>query len=161
MNDDERETFALTVLRELRRWPGVQIVPHGNPLAPGEEDGVEFRLNGRQIGHVHLDCRVHLSLTRALKQMVVEQGLAQGLELAGTAGWTGYQAERTDDARRAIWLLRLNYVRLRRQRLSPEAASDSSLVREHERALAEVSPSLATAVRQTRARAPRPMPPLV
>lgn len=160
MNDDEREAFALTVMRELRRWPGVQILPHGNPLAPGEEDGAEFRLNGRQIGHVHLDCTVHLSLTRALKQMVIEQGFAQELELAGTAGWAGYQAERTDDARRAIWLLRLNYVRLRRQRMSPEAAADSPLVREHERALAEISPSLATALRQTRARAPRPLPPL-
>jgi hypothetical protein len=160
MNGTEREAFALSVMREVRRWPGVQIRPHLNPLADDEEDGVEFRLYGRQIGHVHPDCSVHVSLTRALKQMVLEQGLAESLERAGSAGWAAFQAERTEDAARAVWLLRLNYVRLRRQRMSPSAAASSELVREHERALDELSPSVTTVLRRTQARAPRPLPEL-
>ena len=161
MNGTDREVFALTVMKEVRRWPGVQIRPHVNPLA-GEDgdDGVEFRLFGRQIGHVHPDCSVHLSLTRALKQMVVEQGLAQPLDQAGSAGWAGFQAERTEDIARAIWLLRLNYVRLRRQRMSPDAAASSELLREHERALGDLSESISTVLQRTQARAPRPLPPL-
>jgi hypothetical protein len=162
MNGTEREAFALSVMREVRRWPGVQIRPHVNPLAgDGDpDDGVEFRLFGRQIGHVHPDCSVHVSLTRALKQTVIEQGLAYPLEQAGSAGWAAFQAERAEDAARAVWLLRLNYVRLRRQRMSPAAAAGSELLREHERALGELSPTLTTVLRKTQARAPRPLPPL-
>jgi hypothetical protein len=160
MNGAEREAFALNVMKEVRRWPGVQVREHINPLAAEDgDDGVEFRLYGRQIGHVHHDCSVHLSLTKALKQMVIEQGLAEPLELAGSAGWAAYQAERPQDAVRAIWLLRLNYVRLRRQRMSPDAAARSDVLREHERAL-ELTPSMSTVLQRTRARAPRPLPPL-
>jgi hypothetical protein len=160
MNGAEREAFALNVMKEIRRWPGVEVREHINPLADEDGgDGVEFRLFGRQIGHVHHDCSVHLSLTRALKQMVIEQELAQPLERAGSAGWAAFQAERPDDAARAIWLLRLNYVRLRRQRMSPAAAASSELLREHERAL-ELSPSMSTVLRRTQARAPRPLPPI-
>jgi hypothetical protein len=160
MNGDERESFALSVMKEVRHWPSVQILPHVNPFSEDGDDGVEFTLYGRQIGHVHHDCSVHLSLTKALKQMVIEQGLAQPLEQAGTASWAAYLPERVEDAQRAIWLLRLNYVRLRRQRMSPDAAARSPLLREHERALGQLSPSLATALERTQARAPRPLPPL-
>jgi hypothetical protein len=160
MKGTEREDFALRVMKEVRRWPGVQIRPHVNPLAGGEDDGVEFRLFGRQIGHVHHDCAVHLSLTRALKQMVIEQGLEVPLEQAGSAGWVAFTPELTDDAQRVIWLLRLNYVRLRRQRLSPDAAAASELLREHEGALGELSPSITTVLHRTQARAPRPLPPV-
>ena len=161
MNGAEREAFALNVMKEVRRWPGVQIREHVNPLAAEDgDDGVEFRLYGRQIGHVHPDCSVHVSLTKALKQMVIDQGLAQSLELAGSAAWAAYQAERTEDAARAIWLLRLNYVRLRRQRMSPEAAAMSESLLEHERALGELTPSMSTVLHRTQARAPRPLPPL-
>ena len=61
---------------------------------------------------------------------------------------------------RVIWLLRLNYVRLRRQHMSPAAAASSELLRQHEEALGQLSPSLATALERTQARAPRPLPPL-
>ena len=53
MNGAEREAFALSVMKEVRRWPGVQVRQHINPLASEDgDDGVEFRLFGRQIGHV-------------------------------------------------------------------------------------------------------------
>jgi hypothetical protein len=155
MNGEEREAFALQVMKEVRRWPGVEMRPHANPLAEDSEDGVEFRLYGRQIGHIHHDCAVHLSLTRALKEMVLEQSLAVPLVQAGSAGWVAFIPEVLEDAQRVIWLLRLNYVRLRRQRLSPDAAAASELLREHEVALGELTPSMASVLRRTRARAPR------
>jgi hypothetical protein len=72
-----------------------------------------------------------------------------------------YNPMSAEDARRAVWLLRLNYVRLRRQRLTPLAASSSPLLREHEEALASVSPNVARVVQRTQARRkPRPLPSL-
>ena len=160
MNGNDREAFALRVMKEVRRWPGVEIRPHLDPLAEDPDDGVEFRLYGRQIGHIHHDCSVHLSLTRALKQSVIDQGLALALEQAGSPGWVAFAPEILADAQRAIWLLRLNYVRLRRQRMSPDAAAASALLREHEVALGELTPSMATVLQRTQARAPRPLPPV-
>ena len=158
LSSDDRERFALSVMEEVRRWPGVELRAHASPTTPGEADGVEFRLYGRQIGHVHGDCSVHLSLTKALKASVVKEELAQPLDLAPSSGWATFTPMSASDAERAIWLLRLNYVRLRRQRLSPSAASASELLREHEAALGAISPTAVRLLQRTQARKPRPIP---
>jgi hypothetical protein len=158
---DDRERFATIVMQEVRRWPGVELRAHASPTTPGETDGIEFRLYGRQIGHVHGDCSVHLALTKALKASVVGEQLAQPLDFAPTSGWATFTPMTADDAQRAIWLLRLNYVRLRRQRLTPLAASSSALLREHEAALGAISPTAVKLLQRTQARSkPRPFPTL-
>lgn len=128
LTDSEREDFALKVMEEVRRWPGVDMRPHPSPSDADGSDGVEFLLNGRQIGHVHSDCGVHLVLTKALKTSVINEKLAEPLAVAPTSGWAMFNPTCVGDADHAIWLLRVNYVRLRRQRLTPLAATSSELV---------------------------------
>ena len=157
----EGERFALRVMEEVRRWPGVEMRPHASATNPGDDDGIEFRLNGRQIGHVHQDCSLHLPLTKALKESVVREQLAEPLAFAPNSGWVSFDAFSLDAADRAIWLLRLNYVRLRRQRLTPHAAATSELLQLHEAALGEVSPDVTKVLRSTQVRSrPRPLPSL-
>lgn len=161
LNADEREAFALQVMEEVRRWTGVEMRPHASPHESGSSDGVEFRLNGRQIGHVHGDCGVHLSLTKALKASVIRENLAEALALAPNSAWVMFNPIRLEDAIHAIWLLRLNYVRLRRQRLTPLAAASSALVQKHEAALGAVSSSVSALLQKTQMRSkPRPLPSL-
>ena len=161
LSSDDREQFATSVIEEVRRWPGVELRAHASPITPGEADGIEFRLYGRQIGHVHGDCSVHPALTKALKASVVGEHLAEPLEVAPASGWTTFVPTAAGDSQRAIWLLRLNYVRLRRQRLTPLAASSSALLREHEAALGEISPTAVKVLQRTQARSkPRPLPTL-
>jgi Family of unknown function (DUF5519) len=109
---------------------------------------------------VHGDCSVHLSLTKALKASIVQEELAQPLEVAPSSGWATFIPMSAADAQRAIWLLRLNYVRIRRQRLTPSAASSSELLREHEAALGDISPKAVQLLQRTQARKPRPIPTL-
>jgi hypothetical protein len=157
----DRELFAMQVMEEVRRWPGVELRPHPSATSPSEADGIEFRLYGRQIGHIHNDCSVHLALTKALKVSVVDDQLAEPLDFAPSSGWAMLLPTTVDDAQRAIWLLRLNYVRLRRQRLTPLAASASALLREHEAAIGAVSPNAVKVLQRTQARnKPRPLPSL-
>ncbi len=160
MTGNERECFATNVMEEVRRWPGVQLRPHASGSTPGETDGVEFRLYGRQIGHVHSDCSVHLALTKALKAHVVDEKLAKPLSFAPNSAWASFEPHSMDDMARAVWLLRLNYVRLRRQRLSPSAAASSSLLQQHEAALGAVSPGVSKLLARTQARPARPFPEL-
>ena len=156
----ERESFALEVMEEVRRWPGVEMRPHASAVS-GESDGVEFRLSGRQIGHLHSDCAVHLSLTKALKESVVKESLAEPLPLAPSSGWTMFNPMNAGHVARAIWLLRLNYIRLRRQRLTPLASASSVLLQQHEAALGTISTGVASVLRRTQLRSKsRPMPEL-
>ncbi len=72
-----------------------------------------------------------------------------------------FNPTRLDDARHAIWLLRLKYVRLRRQWLTPHAAAKSELLQKHEAALSIVSPSISALLQHTQLRSsPRPPPSL-
>ena len=159
LSADDREKFAYDVMDEVRRWPGVELRPHASATRPGEADGVEFRLFGKQFGHVHGDCSVHLAFPRALKATLLEEQRAEPLDAASTSGWARFDPHQADDAERAIWLLRLNYVRLRRQRLTPAAAADSALLREHEAELGTLSPELTRLLERTQARTrPRPIP---
>ena len=161
LSSNDREQFAITVMEEVRRWPGVEMRAHPSPTMPGEDDGIEFRLFGRQIGHVHSDCSVHLALTKALKASVIDDRLAEPMSFAPASRWASFLPETSADSRRAIWLLRLNYVRLRRQRLTPLAASASELLRMHIAALGEVSPSSIALLKRTQARSsPRQFPTL-
>lgn len=155
------DSFALHLVEEVRRWPGVEMRPHPSSSDIGTSDGVEFRLAGRQIGHMHADCSVHLSLTKALKQSVVGEQRAEPLPFAPSSGWAMFNPMSTAEVDRAIWLLRLNYVRLRRQRLTPDASASSELLKEHEAALGSLSSSVAGVLLKTQRRAkPRPLPEL-
>jgi hypothetical protein len=156
----ERAQFATDVVEEVRRWPGVELRSHASATSPGQTDGIEFRLNGKQIGHVHGDCSLHLAFTKALKESLVVEQLAEPL-FSSSSTWAQFTPLTPEDAQRAIWLLRVNYVRLRRQRLTPYAAASSELLQEHEAALGTVSDSVLKLLQRTRARSkPRPLPSL-
>lgn len=161
LTSNEREEFAYQVMSEVRRWSGVGMKPHPSADQPGDQDGVEFRLAGRQIGHMHDNCAVHLSLTKALKESVVSEGLAEPLSTSPDSGWVMFYPIMAKDVERAIWLLRLNYVRFRRQRLTLDASASSAILQEHEAALETVSAGVATVLRKTQRRSkPRPLPDL-
>ena len=159
MNGAEREAFALQVMDEVRRWPGVMMHSHASPTNPGTSDGIEFRLYGRQFGHLHEDCALHLPLTKALKETIVAEQLAEPLDVAPRSGWTMFNPMLASDVDRAIWLLRLNYVRMRRQRMTPSAAASSEVVQKHEAALGALSQAATQLLQKTQARSrPRPFP---
>ena len=157
----ERESFAANVVEEVRRWSGVEVRPLPGAVTPSESDGVEFRLYGRQIGHVHDDCSLHLTLTKGLKASVLREGLAEALPVAPNSGWAMFNPVSADDVHRAVWLLRLNYVRLRRQRMTPAAVAKSDLLRAHQVAVEKVSARVAAVLSLTQARSRvRPLPSL-
>ncbi len=161
LTSNEREMFALQVMTEVRRWSGVEMRPHPSADRPGDQDGVEFRYAGRQLGHMHDTCAIHLALTKALKQSVVSEGLADAFTTSPDSGWVMFNPLFAADVDRAIWLMRLNFVRFRRQHLTLDAAAASTLLQEHEAALSSVSTGVATVLGKTQRRSkPRPLPEL-
>ena len=94
-----------TVEREVSRWEGVETRPH-------RFGGIEFRVQGYEIGHLHGSRMADLPFPVRVRKELVAEGKAEPHHILPQTGWISYYANGTDDARTIINLFRLNYERL-------------------------------------------------
>ena len=52
--------------------------------------GLEFQVNGKEIGHLHGDGLVDLRFNLAIKQQIVQEGLAEPHHVFPDTGWISY-----------------------------------------------------------------------
>ena len=91
--------------REVSGWPGVEEKPH-------RFSGVEFRVNGHEIGHLHGSGLADLPFPVRVRKELVAAGKAQLHHVLPQTGWVSYQIRRPEDVAGALELFRLNYERL-------------------------------------------------
>lgn len=89
---------------EVTSWPGVTA--HSHRFA-----GREFRVGDAEIGHVHVGGVVDIPFTRAMRDALLAQGLAEEHRWVPDSGWTTFHIRRKDQLQHAIWLMRLSYAR--------------------------------------------------
>ena len=90
--------------REVTSWPGVMA--HSHRFA-----GREFRFGDAEIGHVHVGGVVDIPFTRAIRDALLAQGLAEQHRWVPDSGWTTFHVRSEDQLQHAIWLMRLSYAR--------------------------------------------------
>jgi hypothetical protein len=90
-------------------WPGVEARPH-------RFGGVEFRVRGHEIGHLHGDRLADLPFPVRMRRDLVESGRAQPHHVLPDTGWVSYRIHGPGDGPGAIELFRLNYERLTARR---------------------------------------------
>ena len=90
---------------EVGGWPGVEARPH-------RFGGVEFRVNGHEIGHLHGDRLADLPFPRRVREELVEAGRAQVHHVMPQTGWVSYRIGGEEDVEGALDLFRRNYERL-------------------------------------------------
>ncbi len=90
---------------EVLRWPGVEARPH-------RFNGVEFRVRGHEIGHLHGDRLADLPFPKRVREELVAEGRAQPHHVLPETGWTSYRIRGPEDVEGALELFRLNYERL-------------------------------------------------
>ncbi len=90
---------------ELSRWPGVEARPH-------RFDGVEFRVRGHEIGHLHGDSLADLPFPKRVREELVAEGKARPHHVLPETGWTSYRIRGPQDVEGALELFRLNYERI-------------------------------------------------
>jgi hypothetical protein len=85
-------------------WPGVSIHEH-------QFDGLEFRVDGREIGHIHWFGIVDIPFTVRVRDALIHAGRGERHHWLPESGWTTVRvSERwTGNARE---LLRLSYLRV-------------------------------------------------
>ena len=91
--------------REIGTWPGVEARAH-------RFGGVEFRVNGHEIGHLHGKRMADLPFPVRMREALVEAGAAQVHHVLPRTGWVSYRIRGEEDVEGALELFRKNYERL-------------------------------------------------
>ena len=94
-----------TIEREVGGWPGVEERVH-------RLGGVEFRVNGHEIGHLHGDRMADLPFPVTMREELVEAGEAQLHHVMPQTGWVSYRIRGERDVAGALDLFKKNYERL-------------------------------------------------
>ncbi|MCC6243874.1 MAG: DUF5519 family protein [Gemmatimonadaceae bacterium] len=112
----------------LREWPRVEVSPH-------RFGGLEFRVDRREIGHVHPNGSLDLSFPVRMRREIVASGRAVAHHTLPNTGWVTFRIRSEHDLPAAIALLRLNYDRLVGVITRPASlpiSGTASLVRNHD-----------------------------
>ena len=90
---------------EIMAWDGVENRAH-------RFGGIEFRVNGHEIGHLHGDRLADLPFPVRMREELVSEGKAQLHHVLPETGWVSYRIRGEEDVEDAVELFRLNYERL-------------------------------------------------
>ena len=90
---------------EVGGWSGVETRAH-------RFGGIEFRVNGHEIGHLHGGRMVDLPFPVRMREELVGAGKAQVHHVLPQTGWVSYRIRQPEDVEGALELFRKNYERL-------------------------------------------------
>ena len=97
------------ITENLLEWEGVSVAPH-------RFGGVEYRLGGRELGHIHGDHLVDIPFPKKERDKIVEGGLAEPHHILPQTGWVSFYLRENGDIEKAIELLRRSYEIALRQK---------------------------------------------
>lgn len=99
------ENMAVRLEALVRSWPRLETAPH-------RFGGVEFRVDRREIGHVHPSGMLDLPFSVRTRRDLVSAGRAEAHHMLPNSGWVTFRIRSEHDLPAAVDLLRLNYDRL-------------------------------------------------
>lgn len=90
---------------EVGGWEGVEAGSH-------RFGGIEFRVAGHEIGHLHGDRLADLPFPVRTRRELVESGRAEPHHVLPDTGWVSFRIGSAEDVADAVALFRLNYDRI-------------------------------------------------
>jgi hypothetical protein len=100
----DNEAFG-KVKSELMSWPGVTLQPH-------RFGGTEFRVNGREMGHMHGGRFADLPFPINIRNELVKDGRVLPHHVLPNSGWVTFLISEEADITSLISLFRMQYERL-------------------------------------------------
>ena len=102
----ETQTASEQITAEVTSWPGVHA-------GPGRRGEFAFKVDGREIGHLHGDHAAHFSFPKNVWTELFEQErITEHPVFPGKVGPAARRIADHTDVKDVIALLRLNYDRL-------------------------------------------------
>jgi hypothetical protein len=93
-----------TLEAEVSAWSDVSVQPH-------RFGGREFVFGSAEVGHVHVGGIVDVPFPRAVRDALLAEGLAEAHHWVPDSGWITFRIRSENDLKRALWLMRLSYLR--------------------------------------------------
>jgi hypothetical protein len=87
---------------ELLSWLGVTVKPH-------RFGGIEFSVEGKEIGHLHGDHLVDLLLPKSRRDELIAAGRAEPHHIYPESGWVSIYLRSEADVLNAVEILRSKY----------------------------------------------------
>lgn len=109
------ESASEIAKRELLGWPGVTVHDH-------RFGGLEFRVNGREMGHMHGDQLADLPFPKDVGMKLISQGKVSPHHFLPESGWISYYINVVADIPELIELFRMQYDRMTRFGKKPTGA---------------------------------------
>ena len=100
---------AQRIQAEVSGWKGIVSAPH-------RFGGVEFKLERREIGHLHGDFLVDVPLPKPVRDELVASARAEPHHVLPQSGWVSVHLNEPGDVERAIEILRRSFEIARAQR---------------------------------------------
>ncbi len=97
--------IAEAIAREVLAWPEMESAPH-------RFGGVEFRLRGREIGHLHGDRLADLPFPARMRDEILASGRAEPHHILPESGWVSCWIRGEEDVANVVSLLRMQYDRV-------------------------------------------------
>lgn len=98
-------TEGKTLIDTIQSWPGVSLEPH-------RFGGTAFVLNGKEIGHLHGDSLVDLTLSKEARDEAIRRGKAMPHHIMPDSNWVSIYLRTEEDTANAIELLRFKYEQM-------------------------------------------------
>jgi hypothetical protein len=108
---DDKEVFE-KVKAELMSWPGVTSGPH-------RFGGTEFRVKGREMGHMHGGRFADLPFPMTIRNELVKDGRALPHHVLPNSGWVTFLINEEADISSLINLFHMRYERLSGSSIKP------------------------------------------
>jgi hypothetical protein len=107
-----------TIKNTVSAWDGITAHAH-------RFGGTEFRLESREIGHVHGDGLVDIPFPTKVRNEIVSAGEASPHHVLPESGWVSFYLREPEDVERAVGLLRRSYDIAVAQKARARAADGS------------------------------------
>jgi hypothetical protein len=96
--------YLKTLEDVVSTWPRISVHPH-------RFGGREFLFGAAEVGHVHTNGIVDVPFPRPIHDVLLAEGLAEQHQWAPNSGWITFRIRSEEDIPRALWLMRLSYLR--------------------------------------------------
>jgi hypothetical protein len=97
--------------QQIAALPEVSVHPH-------RFGGREFRIGSAELGHIHSDGTLDIPFPRDLRDALLNAGLVQEHRWVPNSGWTTFRLRGERELPRALWLMRLSYLRYTLKKVS-------------------------------------------
>lgn len=89
---------------EVLSWPGTSASMH-------RFGGIQYNVNGREIGHIHSNGLLDILFNRKIKNELIAEGRLGNHHIFTASGWTSFYVRDQQDTTYAISLLKRSYER--------------------------------------------------